>query len=525
MKNLHKISKNTIFMIISLNIILAVVALARDIALASFLGTTAHADAILLAFFIPDIIGNNLLAAAIGITCVPVFIEVYINKNKQHFNQTVKSITLVLWLMCLAITITSFIFKDVIIEVMGKGLTSQMKEISVNLFTIMLPTMLFFPLITIGTSISNIHNNFKIPAFAPVLFNLVFLSGVIVCFIFNIQKNKAIYGIAFSITAGVLAMFFLIWGNIERKGWVKIFDREKVVWISGEMRSFFKMFTPYAMVLFAYQIVLYVEKYLASLLAAGTIAGLNYAYRISQIPLWIFVAALTTFSFPSISKLNETNQTDELKKSVVKFLKLTLVIILPLTIIIQILRVPIISILFRGGEFDTNSIDITSGILAGYALAIVGQSIFMISIRFFMAIRHMMIPMQIVVFSSVINIVADFVLVDLYGSAGLGYGAAIGSVCNGVLLIYFLNRKLELKISKKVWKLVRIVAANIPVVISVVLFGKIWGWVDLQHKTYINLVFGIVVFVICICIYLFSLQHLKIYEIRNKIFEEKKAIL
>ncbi len=521
MKKFGKIFKNTIVVMIVFNITLAIIALVRDIALASFLGTTAHADALLLAFFIPDIFGNNLLAAAIGISCVPIFTEVYINKDKERFNQSVKSITVVLWLICLIITAICFLFRENIIEAIGKGLSSPMKAIAVDLFAIMLPTMLIFPLITIGSSISNIYNSFKVPAFAPILFNLAFLAGIVCSMALSISRNESIYVIAFSITAGVLAMLLLIWGNVGREGWVRLFNREKIVWISEELKAFFRIFAPYATVLFAYQSVLYIEKYLASLLEVGTIAGLNYAYRISQIPLWIFVAALTTFSFPSISKLKETNQHDELKKSVVKFLKLTLVIILPLTIIIATLRVPIISILFRGGEFDTNSIHITSGILAGYALAIIGQSIFMISIRFFMAIRHMTIPMLIVIFSSAMNIIADFVLVRHFGSAGLGYGAAIGSVCNGILLIVFLNRKLELDMMKKIRPFGRIVLANLPIAVLAMGFIWLWEWVDLQHKTWLNLTYGVVVFLVCALAYLLSLQHLKIYEIKNKMITIK----
>ena len=517
MKKFGRIFKNTIVVIIALNIALAIIALVRDIALASFLGTTAHADALLLAFFIPDVLGNNLLAAAIGITCVPIFTEVYINKSRQRFNQSVKSITIVLWLMCLVITLLAFLFRGEIIEMIGKGLSPEMKGIAVDLFAVMLPTMLLFPLITIGSSISNIYNSFKIPAFAPILFNLAFLGGIVVCMMLGVPRDEAVYTIAFSITAGVLAMMLLVWANVERKGWVRFFNKEKVVWMSEELKSFFKIFTPYATVLFAYQSVLYIEKYLASLLEVGTIAGLNYAYRISQIPLWIFVAALTTFSFPSISKLKETNQHDELKKSVIKFLKLTLVIILPLTIVIQTLRQPIISILFRGGEFDDRSIGITSGILAGYAVAIIGQSIFMISIRFFMAIRRMTIPMLIVIFSSVVNIAADFVLVQYFGSAGLGYGAAIGSVCNGILLIVFLNRTLKLTIQKKYGSFARIAIANLPIIALVIVFRRIWDFVAPHNNTGLNLAYGGTVFIVCAAAYVAGLQYLKIYDIKGRI--------
>ena len=516
MKKLGKMFQNTIVMIVAFNIALAVIALVKDVILATFLGTTAQADALLLAFFIPDTLGNNLLAAAVGITCLPIFTKVFVNKGKAQFDQSVKAIMLVSLLICFILTGLSLLFRENIIEAIGKGLSDDMKGIAVDLFTIMLPTMLIFPLITIGTSISNIHNSFRIPSFVPILFNLIFLGGITAAMIFDIPADKAVYLIAASITAGVFAMFLMIWGNIERKGWVRLFNKEKIMWSQQEIGSFFKMFLPYATVLFAYQSVLYIERHLASLLEAGTIAGLNYAYRIAQIPIWIFVAALSTFSFPSISKLKETKQEDELRKSVLKFLKMTFIIILPLTIVIQTLRLPIISILFRGGAFDTHSISITSDILSGYALAIIGQSIFMISLRFFMAIRKMLIPMLIVLFSSLVNIAADYLLVTVYGAAGLGFGAAIGSLCSGVLLIIFLDRELELQLLTKAASMARILVASLPVVVLVILFQRLWEWVDLRRNTLLNLSYGVVVFVVCVLVYLLSLKIWKVYDIRTK---------
>jgi peptidoglycan biosynthesis protein MviN/MurJ (putative lipid II flippase) len=195
---------------------------------------------------------------------------------------------------------------------------------------------------------------------------------------------------------------------------------------------------------------------------------------------------------------------------------MTFIIILPLAIVIQMLRLPIISILFRGGAFDEHSISITSDILSGYALAIIGQSIFMISLRFFMAIRKILIPMMIVLFSSVVNIAADYLLVSVYGAAGLGVGAAVGSICNGVLLIIFLNRELELHILKKAAVMARILAASLPVVVLVILFQKLWEWVDPRRNTLLNLSYGIVVFAVCVLVYLLSLKVWKVYDIRRK---------
>jgi peptidoglycan biosynthesis protein MviN/MurJ (putative lipid II flippase) len=140
----------------------------------------------------------------------------------------------------------------------------------------------------------------------------------------------------------------------------------------------------------------------------------------------------------------------------------------------------------------------------------------MISLRFFMAIRKILIPMMIVLFSSVVNIAADYLLVSVYGAAGLGVGAAVGSICNGVLLIIFLNRELELHILKKAAAMARILAASLPVVVLVILFQKLWEWVDPRRNTLLNLSYGIVVFAVCVLVYLLSLKVWKVYDIRRK---------
>lgn len=504
-----------------LNIMLAGVALLRDIGLAALLGTSPEADAFFLAHFIPDFFGNNLLALSVGISCIPLFTSMYVRKNHEEFSRSVAGLTLYVWLGCLVIAIAGFVFRTDIIGFIGRGMAPEIQNMSTNLFAIILPIVLIYPLVTIGSSVSNIRNSFKIPAFAPVLFNLVFIIGICISFILGASGERASYIVAISVTAGVFTMFVLIWGSIWLRGKLDIGAFLKFKISGKEIKEFFSIFAPHTAILLAYQSVLYVERYVASTLGEGNISGLNYAFRISQIPAWVFIAAISTFSLPAVSKLREEGRNRELKTGVLKFLKLTFVIVLPMTVLIHTLREPMITVLFRGGAFDETSIGITSGILAGYSLAIIGQGIFMIGIRLFVALRIMFVPMVIVMFSSFVNIAAVFSFTRRLGAPGIGYAAALGSVCNGILLIGFICKKMDLQINKKAVKALKIVLANLPIIVFALGFKTLWDMITDKGNLFIQIGYAGIVTAVCSGIYLAMLYTLNIYRPKKGIFSNK----
>ena len=110
----------TIPVLAVVNLVLAGVALIKDMVLASFMGTTSSADAFMLAFYIPDIIGNTLLAASVGIACIPVFTNASIKEEKRqsslgetqtNLSQTVANIFhTVLW-GCLILVVLFLVFR------------------------------------------------------------------------------------------------------------------------------------------------------------------------------------------------------------------------------------------------------------------------------------------------------------------------------------------------------------------------------------------------------------------------------
>jgi len=466
--------------VIIINLVLAVTALLKDVFTASYLGTSSQADAFLLAYFLPDMAGNNILASSIGIACIPVFSRLLTSKDSYRMIKSITSIFLYFTIFSLLLLVFSILAKDLIIRNLGSGLDVSTRILCTKLFVIMLPILVVYPIIAIGTAVMQVYNRFIIPALAPVVFNLFFLSGLLYGYFLVKPLQKGVYAISVSILVGVMAMITLIWGSLK-KHHVKILMWPKISEFfrpSADVKDIFKTFFPYVLILMSSQLVFVVERYLASNLGVGTIAGLNYAFRLAQFPLWVFVSAVSVVAFPSMSKATGMGRLEELKGTLSKSLQLVLIITLPLTICLFVLRVPIVSILLQRGSFEANSVQITAGILAGYALTVVSQGFVIICIRAFLAIDRVLVALLVAIVSSGVNIIFDIYLVKVMGSAGLGYGAAAGALVNSMIIVFLLNRTLELGINKRLSVFMKIVAANIPVLLVMWLFYKVWYFVE-----------------------------------------------
>lgn len=479
-KNINSRFQGAVSAVIVINLVLAVTALFKDVFTASYLGTSSQADAFLLAYFLPDMAGNNILASSLGIACVPVFSRLLASKNSHRLAKSITGIILYFTIFSLLLIVFSLLAKDLIIRNLGSGLDVSTRNLCTKLFVIMLPIMLVYPIIAIGTAVMQVYNRFIIPALAPVVFNLFFLSGLLYGYFLAKPLQKGVYAISFSILVGVMAMITLIWGSL-RKYHIRVLAPLKMSEFFRplpEIKDIFKIFFPYVLILMSSQLVFVVERYLASNLGVGIIAGLNYAFRLAQFPLWVFVSAVSVVAFPSMSKATGMGKVEELKGTLSRSVRLVLIITVPLTICLFVLRVPIVSILLQRGSFEADSVRITAGILAGYALTVVSQGFSIICVRAFLAVDRALVTLLVVLFSSGLNIIFDFYLVNVMGWAGLGYGAAIGSLVNAVVFVLLLNRTLTLDIYKRSGGFLKIMAANIPVLLVVGLFYKVWFFVE-----------------------------------------------
>jgi putative peptidoglycan lipid II flippase len=474
--NKHILSAVTAVMVI--NLAATAVALFKDVFLASYLGTSGQADAFFLAFFIPDTVGSNLVASALSVACVPLFSKVLVSRPVEGLRATVRDTLLYFSLFSLVLMILFYVFRVYTVNILGAGLSDETRYLCVKILELILPALLFFPLISIASALLQVQGCFKIPALAPGLLNLIFFIALIYLYIFSIPLRTGVKTLGLSIIVSVIITAGFLWFYIWQGGFMKTGQYNSnikyLIQPANEVREIFRVFFPYLWMLMTTQIVLAIERYLASGLSVGSIAGLNYAYRVTQFPLWVFVAALSTVVFPVLSNRALLGENSGFEKTVNNSLRFVFLITMPLSISLFVMRVPVISVLLQRGSFDLESVRITEGILAGYSLSIVFQGIVIICLRAFLAKGNYRIPLMAGLFSAGITIVLDFILVYYWGSPGLGYGAAAGALLNSILLTRYLNNNLGIRVTARSIGIYKILGANLPVLLSALILNEIW---------------------------------------------------
>jgi murein biosynthesis integral membrane protein MurJ len=507
MKNKNNSRTKLVVIISAINILLAVLAMLKDMFMASYMGTTNKSDAFAVAFFITDMIGNNLLANAAAVSSIPVFTELHLNIKKENIYKGLMFINIIFISITSIMALFIYIFRDAIVGLQANGFSIETKLLCENLIVILLPTIMIYPLVYTGVSYLQVKGKFIVSSLVAVLFNFVFLIGIVYCFILKIPIDKGIYVVSITVLASVLAMLTLVYSNIRKERIHLKFDVKNQLNMTTDL---FKLFIPYFLILFVSQLVLYYERYLASQFQAGSVAALNYAYRISQFPIWVFVAAIGTVVFPLMAKHNNKGNIEELNNTFKKAIWWIVILTIPVIVILYILKTPIVTVLFLRGAFDNNSLRITVDILSSYIFAILGQSIIAICMRLFLVRGEMKIPLIIYIFSTVINVVLDYYLTIRIGIKGIGYGAAVSSMINATIMIYMTKLNLFKYLYKNLAKLLELILANLFIVAICLLGNNFWSIFVINYNLLIKFTFVSIVVLVSAVLYIVNLKIFKL---------------
>jgi putative peptidoglycan lipid II flippase len=426
---------NPLHSLVLINFVLAVVAFAKDLLFANYFGTSAVADAFTLAYFIPDTIGNNLLASALGVAVIPILAKQLLFEEKDDLYRLLK--LLFCSLSVVSLLLMGFLYEDreSLMRWFGGGATSSFTGLSEQLLLILSPILLFYPLLSLGGAVMNAAQRFILTALAPVLLNGCMLLTLLWCMGLKLPLLTGSSLLGFSITGGTLVITFFLWLDLHRREvpFPLLYQAEvRRGWSS--LKEIMRIFFPYLLILSCTHTIYFVERYLAARLGPGTVAGLNYAFRLSQFPVWVFAAAVTTIVLPSLAKWQAIRDYEQMNKELMQAIKWVSLVVVPFSFLFYFLRVPLVTILFERGAFNQESVHQTAQILAGYALSIAGQSFSLLFQRYFLAIRQMVIPLLGSILFTALTGWLDFQLIHPFGSAGLGYAAAIGASSNSMFL-------------------------------------------------------------------------------------------
>ena len=158
---------------------------------------------------------------------------------------------------------------------------------------------------------------------------------------------------------------------------------------------------------------------------SGDAAAYFDAFTFFVLPHGLLAVSIATTFQPEMSRAVARRERASFIRQMSLGMRMIALFTIPAGVGIFVLRRTIVGALLQHGEYGAADALATSRALAGFALGLVGFSVYLFVLRGFYAHHDTRTPFVINVFENVINVVLAIVLVERYGVLGLGLAFAL----------------------------------------------------------------------------------------------------
>jgi len=417
-------------------VISRVLGFVRDIIIAKFFGTAKYAEAFVVAFRIPNMLRDLIGEGATNAAFVPVLSE-YAVKKKEEFWELANVILNLLLIALSVITIAGVLASPLIVRLIAPGFLGDPEKfaITVKLTRLMFPYILLIGLTAYTMGVLNSLKHFSMPAFGPCLLNI----AIIIC---AIIWGESVMGLASGVLIGGVLQLGVQIPVLYKKGFKFSFTRKLNHPAANKIGI---LLLPRILGSCVYQVNLFINTILASLsgiVGLGGVAALYYANRIFQFPLAIFGIAIAQAVLPTMSREALEIDSDKLKKTLSFSLRVINFIIVPASIGLIVMAVPITRTLFERGKFDRYSTLITADALVFYSIGLFSYSGIKVLVSCFYSLKDTLTPVKIASISLLLNVILSLVLMFPLKIGGLALSASVAGIFNFSALFYALRKKI-----------------------------------------------------------------------------------
>ncbi|MCA6080385.1 MAG: murein biosynthesis integral membrane protein MurJ [Endomicrobium sp.] len=412
----------------------------RDTLVANLFGTGMFADTFYAAFRIPNLFRRIFGEGAFSAAFIPVLSEYLHTQKKTEVQKFLNAVFAILLIILITISVLGMFFSPFLTKIVAGGFVNDPEKmlLTTELTRLMFPFILFICLAAFLLAILNTLHSFFIPAFAPAALSFSEIFYILAVAPMLVPSNQ-IKGLAASVVIGGMLHFFAQYPKLKSLGWHLKFKLD--LKHPGVKKIVFLML-PSIIGLSVEQINALVDSRFASSLGAGSVSVLYYSNRIMQAPLAIFGFAFANASLPAMSKFFAQKDMTMLKSSLNYSIRLTVFTLLPATVGLMVIGLPIVKLLFEHGKFNLSGSIMTNNALFYYSLGLPAYALSKIFANVFYSLQDTKMPVKIAVGAMILHIGLCVILIHPMGVKGLALATAVSSYFNFILLVIYLKKRI-----------------------------------------------------------------------------------
>ncbi|MGE5508635.1 MAG: murein biosynthesis integral membrane protein MurJ [Chitinophagales bacterium] len=454
----------------ALTILSKILGFAREASLAAVFGATHVTDAYLVGQTVPGL-ALTAVGTSVGTSFIPVYAKALKERGREGaFALASSTINATLLLAAVLISLGE-LAAGPLTRLVAPGFQGELLSLTIRLTRIMFPMVLWQVLSGVFTAMLQTEGSFLIPATVGVWLNLVVIGSVV------------FLGPRFGIEA--VAVGTLVAATVQAAVQVPALRKLGYSWRPSldvrdpSLRRIAQLSLPVLVGSSVLQFGLVVDRMLASHLAEGSIAALNYAVKLMMLVPAVLGTAITTVMYPTLARLSAEGDWRRYSSVFTQTVKVIFFVMTPVAVGMMVLRTPLVRLAFERGAFDHRATAETAWALLFFSIAVAVITLRDLAAQAFYSVQETIAPILVGILAVVVNVIVNLCLVGPLRQGGLALGTSLAVVFSSWTLLWLLGGRLRhvsreecpgidlRSIANSVWRVV-VAAAGMATVVQFV---------------------------------------------------------
>lgn len=482
----------TAFMLMIVTILSKVFGFLRESVMAYFYGAGDIVAIYAVANTLPVVIAN-FVASGIIFGFIPIYTKAKNEEGEEAAEEFTSNIFNILMVFGLVAVIIGFIFAGAFCKLFSPDLKGELLQTAIVFTRIIMFAIFAYLYSAVFRGYLNLKGNFFIPAITGIIMNVIIIAFTIFS---GLAKNP--YLLAIGCLLGNVLQYIMFPKTSRDHG----YKHSNTIDIHNKyIRSLVLIAIPVIVSSAAGEIALTVDNSMASyFFGNASISYLRYSKTLLSLITGVITVSVTTSIFPTISHLGQSGEFEDMKSHINSAVVSTMLLVIPATIGMMALAVPIIKLVYQRGAFDDKSVIITASMLISYAPFVIFQSFSDVIDKGFYAVGDSKSPVIIVVIQQIINIIFNFILIKFFDIEGLALATTISALAGALMMLYKFRKnfgRLNFKSSLK--SLIKITVLSILMGIIVwKSYGVLSGKMSYLLAMFISIFLGAIFYIFTI---------------------------
>lgn len=406
-------------------------ALVREVLITQFLGANASSDAFFTAFKIPNALRKIFAEGALSAAFIPTAVQIVHVKGKEGIHSLMTLMFLVFEGIVILLCGLTMLYAEQIIWFIAGGFSHEQVLQAVPWLRILVPFVLCISSAALLTGPLQSVGNFFVPAFAPIILNVVFITGLLICMHFKLSTTALCW---FILLGGFCQFLWHLYAYLSTPFLFGNLRREDIPVLLTVGKKFLQSLVGSSIE----EINLFVSTSFASYLARGSLSILRYANQFINIPLGVFVTAFSTVLLPHFSRVS-IYAPKRLSFYLLEAAKVILWIILPVIFLMGFFSEKIFLTIFVSEKFTEQNALSTALILRILLISLACASLNKIMRSIYYSLHETRVPGIVALVATTVDASLSWYLLYRLQLVGLAIAMATSSVVQTVLFAVILH--------------------------------------------------------------------------------------